>query len=75
MRRALISDIHGNLEALEVVLSDIQEMRYAEIAQILAIPEGTVKSRLFRGRRLLQRTLRGYAEDMGYIKPVTLAVA
>lgn len=51
-----------------VVLSDIQEMRYAEIAQILAIPEGTVKSRLFRGRRLLQRTLRGYAEDMGYIK-------
>lgn len=51
-----------------VVLSDIQEMRYAEIAQILAIPEGTVKSRLFRGRRLLQRKLRGYAEDMGYIK-------
>ncbi len=52
-----------------VVLSDIQEMRYAEIAEILAIPEGTVKSRLFRGRRLLQRTLRGYAEDMGYVKP------
>ena len=52
-----------------VVLSDIQEMRYAEIAQILGIPEGTVKSRLFRGRRLLQRKLRGYAEDMGYIKP------
>jgi RNA polymerase sigma-70 factor (ECF subfamily) len=51
-----------------VVLSDIQEMRYAEIAQILSIPEGTVKSRLFRGRRLLQRTLRTYAEDMGYIK-------
>ncbi len=57
-----------------VVLSDIQEMRYAEIAQILAIPEGTVKSRLFRGRRLLQRKLRGYAEDMGYIKP-TYALA
>ena len=52
-----------------VVLSDIQEMRYAEIAQILGIPEGTVKSRLFRGRRLLQRKVRGYAEDMGYIKP------
>ncbi len=51
-----------------VVLSDIQEMRYAEIAQILAIPEGTVKSRLFRGRRLLQRKLRGYAVDMGYLK-------
>jgi len=58
-----------------VVLSDIQEMRYAEIAQILAIPEGTVKSRLFRGRRLLQRTLRGYAEEMGYVKRAGFAAA
>lgn len=58
-----------------VVLSDIQEMRYAEIAQVLAIPEGTVKSRLFRGRRLLQRRLRGYAEDMGYIKQAAFAAA
>ncbi len=58
-----------------VVLSDIQELRYAEIAKILDIPEGTVKSRLFRGRRLLQRRLRGYAEEMGYIRSATLAVA
>ena len=57
-----------------VVLSDIEDFRYAEIAQMLGIPEGTVKSRLFRGRRLLQRKLRGYAEDMGYLKP-TLACA
>ena len=56
-----------------VVLSDIQEMRYAEIAEILGIPEGTVKSRLFRGRRILQRRLRGYAELMGYVKPLALA--
>ena len=56
-----------------VVLSDIQELRYAEIAQILGIPEGTVKSRLFRGRRLLQRKLRGYAEEMGYVKSFALA--
>jgi len=56
-----------------VVLSDIQEMRYAEIAEILGIPEGTVKSRLFRGRRLLQRQLRGYAEAMGYVKALALA--
>lgn len=55
-----------------VVLSDIEDFRYAEIAQMLGIPEGTVKSRLFRGRRLLQRKLRGYAEEMGYLKP-TLA--
>ena len=58
-----------------VVLSDIREMRYAEIARVLGIPEGTVKSRLFRGRRLLQQTLRGYAEDMGYIRAYPLAVA
>lgn len=58
-----------------VVLSDIQEMRYAEIARVLGIPEGTVKSRLFRGRRLLQQTLRGYAEEMGYIRAFPLAVA
>ncbi len=51
-----------------VVLSDIQDFRYAEIAQMLGIPEGTVKSRLFRGRRLLQGKLRGYAEEMGYLK-------
>jgi len=56
-----------------VVLSDIEELRYAEIAVLLDIPEGTVKSRLFRGRRLLQRALREYAESMGYVKPLALA--
>ena len=50
-----------------VVLSDIHDLRYAEIARILAVPEGTVKSRLFRGRRILQRKLVGYAVEMGYI--------
>ena len=49
-------------------MSDIQELRYAEIAKVLGIPEGTVKSRLFRGRRLLQSQLRGYAVEMGYVK-------
>ena len=52
-----------------VVLSDLHELRYAEIAQVLGVPEGTVKSRLFRGRRILQRKLAGYAVDMGYISP------
>ena len=49
-----------------VVLSDIHELRYAEIARILRVPEGTVKSRLFRGRRILQKKLVGYAVEMGY---------
>jgi RNA polymerase sigma-70 factor, ECF subfamily len=51
-----------------VVLSDLHELRYAEIAQILGVPEGTVKSRLFRGRRILQRKLHGYAVEMGYLR-------
>ena len=42
-----------------VVLRDLEDMDYKEIAQVLRIPEGTVKSRISRGRgelaRLLQR--------------------
>lgn len=51
-----------------VVLSDLKGLRYAEIAEMLGVPEGTVKSRLFRGRRLLQRKLAGFAVDMGYLR-------
>ena len=56
-----------------VVLSDVQGLRYAEIAAILGIPEGTVKSRLFRGRRMLQKKLINYAVEMGYIRPAAKA--
>lgn len=52
-----------------VLLSDVHDFRYAEIAEILGVPEGTAKSRLFRGRRILQRKLIRYAVDMGYVKP------
>jgi RNA polymerase sigma-70 factor (ECF subfamily) len=58
-----------------VVMSDLHGLRYGEIAQVLGVPEGTIKSRLFRGRRLLQAQLRGYAEEMGYIKPVSASAA
>lgn len=51
-----------------VVMSDLHGLKYAEIAQVLGVPEGTIKSRLFRGRRLLQAQLRDYAEEMGYIR-------
>lgn len=51
-----------------VMLSDVQGLRYAEIASVLGVPEGTVKSRLFRGRRILQKRLRSYATEMGYIR-------
>jgi RNA polymerase sigma-70 factor (ECF subfamily) len=41
-----------------VILRDLQEMEYREIADVLKIPEGTVKSRLNRGRAELARVLR-----------------
>jgi len=41
-----------------VILRDLQEMEYREIAQVLKIPEGTVKSRLNRGRAELARVIR-----------------
>lgn len=51
-----------------VLMSDVHGMRYADIAEVLGVPEGTVKSRLFRGRRILQRQLREYAVSTGYVK-------
>jgi RNA polymerase sigma-70 factor, ECF subfamily len=50
-----------------VILGDIEGLPYAEIAGILGVPLGTVKSRLFRGRRLLAVQLRDYARDMGFV--------
>jgi RNA polymerase sigma-70 factor (ECF subfamily) len=41
-----------------VILRDLQEMEYKEIADVLDIPQGTVKSRINRGRRELARQLR-----------------
>lgn len=52
-----------------VVLSDVEGLSYAEVAQVMDVPVGTVKSRLFRGRRELQKELYDYAVEMGYIAP------
>ena len=41
-----------------VILRDLEELEYREIAEVLSIPEGTVKSRLNRGRAELARILR-----------------
>jgi RNA polymerase sigma-70 factor (ECF subfamily) len=51
-----------------VMLSDVEGLSYEEIAKVLEVPVGTVKSRLFRGRRMLQAKLYEYAVSMGYIK-------
>jgi RNA polymerase sigma-70 factor (ECF subfamily) len=45
-----------------IIMRDLQEMEYREIATVLEIPEGTVKSRLNRGRAELGRLLKKYRE-------------
>lgn len=58
-----------------VLLSDLEGLTYQEIADVLAVPLGTVKSRLFRGRRLLQQSLYDYAREAGIIQPSARPVA
>ncbi|MFN2400452.1 MAG: sigma-70 family RNA polymerase sigma factor [Gemmatimonadaceae bacterium] len=48
-----------------VILVDIHDQSYDDAASILGVPIGTVRSRLFRGRRLLQESLMMYARDAG----------
>jgi len=54
-----------------VVLSDVEGFTYEEIAEMLGLPIGTVRSRLYRGRRRLQDSLLSYALDAGIARPAT----
>ena len=45
---------------------DVEDQPYETAAIMLAVPIGTVRSRLFRGRRLMQEQLLAYARDAGY---------
>lgn len=49
-----------------IILCDIEGFTYEEMAKILDIPIGTVRSRLHRARNLLKDKLRSYAKTMGY---------
>jgi RNA polymerase sigma-70 factor (ECF subfamily) len=49
-----------------VQLADVEGLTYAEIAEATGVARGTVMSRLFRGRRLLQRALWEQAQMAGY---------
>jgi RNA polymerase sigma-70 factor (ECF subfamily) len=51
-----------------VMLVDVEGFSYKEAADILETPVGTVMSRLFRGRKLLQKSLWEYAVEYGYVK-------
>jgi RNA polymerase sigma-70 factor (ECF subfamily) len=53
---------------LVITLADLEGFSYKEIAEILEIPLGTVMSRLYRGRRLLEEVLLRYARDHGYLR-------
>ena len=56
-----------------VILRDLEEMEYREIAQVLKVPEGTVKSRLNRGRAELARLLRHHSTSLGNTGPARQA--
>jgi RNA polymerase sigma-70 factor (ECF subfamily) len=49
-----------------IILCDLEGFTYEEMAKILDIPIGTVRSRLHRARNLLKGKLRSYAQYMGY---------
>jgi RNA polymerase sigma-70 factor (ECF subfamily) len=49
-----------------ILLRDVEDLAYEEIADALAIPIGTVRSRLHRARSILFEQLKSYAQDRGY---------
>jgi RNA polymerase sigma-70 factor (ECF subfamily) len=51
-----------------LMLVDVEEQSYEAAAEILGIPIGTVRSRLFRGRRIMQELLVTHARDAGIIR-------
>ena len=65
VRRAMASLPHNY--KVVVLLADIEDYSYKEIAEILAIPVGTVMSRLYRGRRLLERALLSFGIRYNYL--------
>ena len=51
-----------------VMLVDVEEQSYEAAAEVLGIPIGTVRSRLFRGRRIMQELLVAHARDAGILR-------
>jgi RNA polymerase sigma-70 factor (ECF subfamily) len=53
---------------IAVLLSDVEGFSYQEISEILGISVGTVKSRIFRGRKILQKQLWDFAKQRGIVR-------
>lgn len=83
LRPMLEAEIRGALDELPeefrlaVVLADVEELSYKEIADVMGCPIGTVMSRLHRGRRLLKSRLYRQARALGIVdaEPVVAANA
>jgi RNA polymerase sigma-70 factor (ECF subfamily) len=73
LEHSLDAEVRTSLVALPhnykvvVLLADIEGYAYKEIADVLAIPVGTVMSRLYRGRRLLEKALLSYGVRYNYL--------
>jgi RNA polymerase sigma-70 factor (ECF subfamily) len=65
VREALLDLPHDY--KMVVLLADLQGFAYKEIADILAVPVGTVMSRLYRGRRMLERALLSFGTRYNYV--------
>lgn len=53
---------------MAVILADLEGFSYKEIAEILELPVGTVMSRLYRGRKLMEAAMLKYAREHGYLR-------
>lgn len=65
VREALLGLPHDY--KMVVLLADLEGFAYKEIADILAVPVGTVMSRLYRGRRMLERALLSFGRRYNYV--------
>jgi len=65
VREALLSLPHDY--KMVVLFADLEGFAYKEIADILAVPVGTVMSRLYRGRRMLEKALLSFGRRYNYV--------